>query len=222
MRVVVLVPRRADNGRRDHLWQYVKGRWNDLHPLFEVFEGEDETDLPFNRSAALNRAAKAAGDWDVALVVDADTFAGPTQIESAVLHAAITGRFTLCFDRWCALNQDMSDAIMKGFDGDWTPGVYASMGGTCSSLIAIPRELWDAVDGFDEGFVSWGGEDVAFWRACETLGGGFDRIPGDCWHLHHESAPRPRITENVARCERYGAAAYNVDAMRTLIAELHA
>lgn len=223
MKVVVLVPRRADNGRRDRLWSYVRSRWLAEHPQWKVFEGHHEEDEgPFNRSAAINRAATKAGKFDVAIVADSDSFCGPDQLDAAVALAAESGQMVLAFEWWNALDEQMSDAIMEGFNGHWETGMIASVQGTCSSMLAVPRALWDEVGGFDEGFVGWSAEDVGFWRACEALGGGTQRVRGVCWHLAHPSADRPNIGPNIARAERYGAAANDPVAMRALLVELKA
>lgn len=219
MRVVILVPRRADNGRRDQLWVYVRSRWETEQPDWPIYEGYHDTG-PFNRSAAINTAATAAGDWDVAVVADADSFVGTDQIAAAVSRAAKSGQMVIAFEWWNALNEAMSDQIISGYSGYWESGMIASVQGTCSSMLAVPRPLWNDVGGFDEGMIGWGAEDVAFWRACEALGGGTQRVAGVCWHLWHPSADRPHIGENIARVERYGAAANDPVAMRALIAEL--
>lgn len=223
MKVVILVPRRADNGRRDQLWAYVRSRWETEHPTWPIYAGHHD-DGPFNRSAAINAAAAVAGidGWDVAVIADSDSFVGKEQTESAAQVAARTGQMTIAFEWWNALNEPMTDQIIGGFNGYWDTGIMASVQGTCSSMLAVPRSLWDAVGGFDEGFVSWGGEDVGFWRACEALGGGTQRVPGVCWHLYHQSADRPRIAQNIARAELYGAAANDPVAMRDLIDRLKA
>ena len=221
MKIVVLVPRRADNGRRDALWAYCRSRWTAEHPAWKIVEGHHD-DGPFNRSAAINAAAIKAGKFDVAIIADSDSFAGPDQTDEAVALAASSGQMVIAFEWWNALNEAMSDAVMGGFNGHWETGMIASVQGTCSSMLAIPRALWDEVGGFDAGMVGWGAEDVAFWRACEALGGGTQRVAGTCWHLWHASADRPHIGANIARMERYGAAANDPVAMRALLAELKA
>lgn len=219
MKIVILVPRRKDNGRRDAIWSYVKSRWVAEHPTWKIHEGFHNTG-PFNRSAAINAAARKAGKWDVAVVADSDSFVGPDKIDLAVELAASSGQMVLAFEWWNALTEAMSDQVIAGFNGHWEAGMIASVQGTCSSMIAVPRALWDDVGGFDDGMRGWGAEDVAFWRACEALGGGTQRVPGVCWHLWHASADRPHIGENIARVERYGAAANDPVAMRALLAEL--
>lgn len=80
MRTVVLIPFRSDGGRRDQLLAWVTARWQLVHPDFEVFVGSHDDGGPFNRSAALNVAAAEAGDWDLAVLADGDSFVGGEQV----------------------------------------------------------------------------------------------------------------------------------------------
>lgn len=222
MKVVVLVPRRADNGRRDDVWSYVRSRWADEQPTFKVVEGLHDDGGPFNRSKAINAAAKKAGKWDVAIIADSDSFVGPPQIEAAVETAARTGQMTLAYDRFCYLNFEMSNQIMAGFNGNWYAGVEWTMPGTCSSMVVVPRKVWDQAEGFDEGFVGWGGDDIGASHKFQTFGNGLQRIPGEVWHLWHPPAVHADNDTWVPRCERYAKASYNPDAMRALMADLKA
>jgi hypothetical protein len=226
MRVAVLVPRRADHGRRDTLWAFVADWWAKNHRDFAVHEGHHE-DGPFNRSAAINAAAAAAGDFDVAIVADADSFCGQQQITAAIDLAATTGRMTLAYDRFNYLSREMSDRVMAGFNGMWEVGVEWSLPGTCSSMVVTPRALWDAIGGFDEGFVGWGMEDVGASLAMQAIGGGLERIPGPVWHLHHtpsteNSHTSPQWQANVKRMRRYEACDYDAKKMRALLKRLQA
>lgn len=221
MRVVVLVPRRNDGGRRDQLWAWVKDRWGREHPDWPVYEGHHNTG-PFNRSAAINRAAKKAGAWDIAIIADSDSFVGKEQLEQAVAKCDSTGQITFAYDRWCALDQKMTDRIMNGWTGDWWPGVSITMTDTCSSMVVVTREVWDQCRGFDPGFIGWCAEDIAFAHAARTFGGGGQRVPGDMWHLFHESAPRPFANENVSRSGLYHQVAGDPEKMRALIDGLRA
>jgi GT2 family glycosyltransferase len=208
-RVVVLVPRRADHGPRDRLWRFVRAHWEDHHPFWVIHEGHHDEGL-FNRSAAINLAASEAGEWDLAVVVDADTLVGPQQVAAALAVAWSVGRFTLAYDNFCYLNRRGTEKVLRGYLGAWEPYVEWSMPGTCSSAVVVTRELWAAVGGFDPGFVGWGMEDVAFSLACQALGDGLERIPGPIWHLHHppsaENADTPAFRANIERLERYRSA----------------
>jgi GT2 family glycosyltransferase len=222
--VVVLVPRRIDGGRRDQLWGFVKSRWAENHPDWRVVEGHHD-DGPFNRSAAINTAARNAEEWDVAVIGDSDSFVSRHQANAAVRKAFAAGQITFAYDRFAYLNRRMSDRVMAGFNGDWWPGVEWTMTGTCSSMVVVPRQLWDEVGGFDEGFVGWGMEDVGFSLACQAIGGGMKRVQGEVWHLHHPSSPEnhqssPLYRANTERVKRYGDCDYDAGKMRALLAEL--
>ena len=221
MKVVALVPRRADNGPRDLLWGWVADRWATFRPDVEVWEGHHE-DGPFNRSLAVNRAAAAAGNWDVAVIADSDSFVCEDQFERAVEVAARSGRVTFAFEQFRYLSRSMTRRVMSGFNGDWTTGVEWTMAQTCSSQVVVRRDLWEATGGFDPGFVGWGMEDVAFTIACASLGGGVERVPGDVWHLWHPPSTdaTPLREANAARIRRYEACEYDPIRMQALLKEL--
>lgn len=229
MKVVNLVPRRSDGGRRDDLWTWVHDRWERLHPDIEIVEGHDDGPHKFNRSLALNRAAEAAGEWDVAVISDSDTFVDPAQVRAAVANAAAGPiRFWLAYDTYHYLSRAMSDAVMDGYDGWWgvNNGIEWTMTNTCSSMLTVTRDLWDTVGGFDAGFEGWGFEDVAASLAFQTFGGGVARTPGGVWHLHHPSSPEndsnsPEWKANRERMMRYHDVAYDQPGMRALLDELN-
>ncbi|HYH54022.1 MAG TPA: hypothetical protein VD761_07820, partial [Solirubrobacterales bacterium] len=117
MRIVGLVPRLSDGGERDRLWRYCQGHWAEQFPELEIVEGHDETDGPFNRSAALNTAAE--GDWDVAVILDADTILDVDPIRRGVEIAAETGRLVLPFTDRCLVNRQGTRQILEGYRGSW-------------------------------------------------------------------------------------------------------
>lgn len=221
MNVVVLVPRRDDGGRRDQLWAYVRNRWQTEHPEWGIHEGHHD-DGPFNRSAAINRAAESAGVWDVGIIADSDSFVGPDQIDAAVETCARTGQMTLAYDRFAYLSHAMSNAVMTGYTGSWWDGVEWYLPGSCSSMVVVARPVWDESEGFDEGFVGWGGEDIGASHKFQTFGGGLQRIKGEVWHLWHPPAVHANNDIWVPRCERYALASYDREKMLALMADLKA
>lgn len=224
MTVVVLVPRRSDDGGyRDRAWDWLALRWRHEHPDWTVVEGH-HVQGPFNRAKAINQAARSAGDWDTAVIADADTFTDPDQLRAAV-DVAANGRITFAFDQYCYLSRDGSQAIQDGFRGSWEPFVEWTMAGTCSSMVVVNRRLWDEAGGFDEGFIGWGFEDIQFSISCQTYGGGTNRIPGRVWHLWHPPSNEnnhrlPNWRKALARMKRYEAVDYDPDRLRALQDEL--
>ncbi len=196
MRTVILVPRRA-NPERDVLWAWCKARWEKYHPAWTIYEGHHD-DGPFNRSAAINTAARLAdadGRWDYAVVIDADIFLRASQAGDAVKRAMKTGRVTWGHTRWRGLNEDWTRRVVnvKGprdlgaeiRDIDMDLLIEKTNPISWSCFIVVPRKVWDAIGGFDERFVGWGFEDMAFKAtACGLYG--WERLKGDVYHLWHQ------------------------------------
>lgn len=221
LRVVMLVPRRADGGWRDDLWRYTSDYWSGLG--IDIIEGHHDDGGPFNRGAAINSAARDGGGWDVAVIADGDVIAEYEQVQEAIARTVDTGRVTLAFEKYRALSEAMTRRILDGFVGNWLPGARLKMDNHVSSLVVVPRDLWDRVQGFDERMVGWGADDVAFVAACRVLGGGIERVPGTVWHLWHPESPerdrrRGDYRANHALMTRYMATTDPGD-MAALVAE---
>lgn len=187
MKVAFIAPRRPDGGRRDVLWAFCQQWWADRFPGWPIHTAD--TPGVFNRGAAINLAASQAPDADVLVIIDGDVVADETQVQAAVDRAAETGRLTFAYTEYRGVNEAMSDRVLAGFDGNWTPGVRTKMNRHVSSILAVPRALWDQVGGFDERCEGWGQDDLIFAHCCRVLGGGCERIPGMVWHLHHPPSP---------------------------------
>lgn len=226
MRVVILVPRRDGIEDRDRLWAFARERWAGDFPDWPIVEGHHD-DGPFNRSAAVNRAAEAAGAWDVAVIIDSDVLCDRDKVVQAVDAAAGTGRMVLAYHERVSLNAKGTEKVMGGFQGNWKDRrmVHGTYMDACSSAVVVPRGLWDEVQGFDERFVGWGWEDVAFRIACETISGkSMLQIAATCFHLWHQPSGGNNRAEatfvaNQARGEAYRAAHWDRDAVMALIEE---
>lgn len=190
-RTVILVPRRADP-ERDKLWAWCKARWEREFPDFPIFEGHHD-EGPFNRSAAVNRAAKLAGDWDLGIVIDADIFLPVSQVREAIKRATKTGKVTWAHRRWRGIREDFTKRIVT--DGrDFGPEVdredmdilvERTNPISWSCCIVFPRAVFDDMGGFDERFIGWGFEDMAAQALICGLYG-HERVQGDVYHLWHD------------------------------------
>jgi GT2 family glycosyltransferase len=186
MKIRALVPLLADRGERDRLWKYCRAHWADQLPAMEIVEGHHEGDGPFNRSAAINRAAE--GEWDFAVILDADVIVDAEQVISALELSEETGCLVLPYTKRNMLSEAGTQEILGGFQGNWDRWVAARESERVSCCVVVPRALWDAVGGFDERFEGWGGEDEAFHNACRTVHGA-QRFAGAAWHLYHAASP---------------------------------
>lgn len=212
MNVAVLVPRRADDGWRDGLWQVAGGWWRNTFPEWAVVEGVHD-DGPFNRSAAANAAAMDAGEWDVAVVIDADVMTYRSPVLAAVRIGAATGDLVVAFNERAHVRRDVTERIVEG---EVFPDLDVCVDHVESSIwsgcVVIRRDLWDAVDGFDEAFVGYGFEDIAFvWACWSALGRPHVTLSNRLFHLWHPSAkPADHDSEYVTNrllCDRYRRAA---------------
>lgn len=188
MTTIVIVPYRPDHGHRDRLWNFVRDNyWN--HQPFEVVIGE-HLDGSFNRSAAINQAAER--DWDLAIIADSDTWVPAKQLHNAIQTAKVTGKLVAAFNAVVELSQPCTDNLLSGrltINGSFeATKVRTRDMETQSSMLVIPRKLWDQGPIFDERFKGWGGEDSAAWKTCSLLAGEPIRVSGNAYHLWHSPA----------------------------------
>lgn len=222
-RTVILVPRRADGGPRDRLWAWLRNRLEHDHPDWPIYVGERPAGEPFNKSAAVNAAAEAAGPWEVAMIIDADSFVSATNARRAEQLARQRGRVTIAHSKVHYLSETGTRQVMADYAGSWAPLVASTLNQGCSSVMAVPRKVWEATGGMDEHFVGWGEEDVAFFLAAITMGGGHERVKGDAWHLWHPQADgerdlnSPTYLANRVLRDRYMAANGDKTTMASLL-----
>lgn len=195
------------------MWQICAPQWTGLGwVLVEGFHLPAEG--RFNRAAAINRAAHVAGppdsDWDVLVVADADILVPDmSQVDAATLIAWRTGGIVLPYDHRRMVTPEATRQIVQGVTVDLKACSRPDRNtGHCSSVQVVPRALFDGVDGFDERFVGYGGEDEAFVAACATFGPPVDRTDGPVYHLHHPRSPERNPLDPGWQANRDRAAAY--------------
>jgi len=197
MRTVILTPFRPTDGREAN-WEFVQ-RWiAERYPHDHYVS--DSNDGPFSPAAARNNAARAAGDWDVAVFHDADTIAHPVAVAQAIDMAATSMKMVVAADSHMYCCPASSERIRATGDAGFarpdsfdTNGIYER---PCSGVFAISRKLWDAVGGYVESLHGWGYEDLVFLQQCGVFGDGNAWIPGHITlHLWHPKAERDARTE---------------------------
>lgn len=203
---------------RDRLWTHCCKHWP-----WPVVEGQ-HAEGTFNRGAAINNGAR--GEWDIIVILDADVIAPVEQIDQAIKTALETGHMTLAFDHYVNVSEEATERVLSG-SAEWpaeSDALY-TMDHHLSSIIAVPRPLWDRVGGFDERFAGYSFNDVQFALACQTLGGGMERVPGTVWHLYHPDDFSAGYRDEALRLscgllvDRYWQAAGDPVAMQALVDE---
>lgn len=189
MKAVVLFPWRGGDRDRERAYAIVKDHYAGLElPMFEGDAGGEK----FSPGASRNLAAKEAGDWDVALIVDADCLIPLNSVGRGFGTSLLSGHITLPWDSFYQMTEEghakrVDDRNPIGhplFEREWQANstCYAPIYSPGSNLI-VPRHVWDRVGGYDERFVGWSHEDAAFLLAA----GQFARLSGPMYHFWHRS-----------------------------------
>ncbi len=212
---VVLMPWRAGDPDRERNYTCVRDFWDDVGlPVFTADSGHEF----FTCGSSRNLAAERAGAWEEAVFADADVLPGSReQILDALATARATGAYTVAYSELRWLDAEATRAVCDGTPPEEVRP-YRAMAGPWIQTFAVRRDLFDAAGRFDEGFVGYGAQDVAFFKAAATLGGR-RRVEGPLYHLHHERRPdAERLPGNWIREERYNQAYGDRDRMLAVIA----
>ena len=241
-KISLLVPFRADDEGRQRNWDWLRQYWEHELPEAEIVIGKDRK-YPFSKTTAVNYAAKRArGKYFV--ILDADAFVRGSAIREAVHRIERAERdghrlWFVPYRRLWRLTETATERLISSppdcppryFGGCDVTGMEGSHHGRRFGAMAqvMPREAFFVAGGMDPRFRGWGGEDVSFVRAVDTLWAKHKTIDATLYHLHHEKIgsdwrnrvwrgqDRARVNENMAT--RYDRANNQYDKMRELTAE---
>ena len=153
----------------------------------------------WRKSWAFNVGVEAA-QADIVVCHDGDILV-PQRYAAEVLvrlgkgyEVAHLQRFLFCMGR-----SDTDAFLQSGVLSVFTPERVRQnwQGGT----VAIRKDAFWRIGGYDERFVGWGGEDNEFYDRCRTISGWHSGyLP--FVHLWHESQPEKMSRDRVANCQR--------------------
>lgn len=220
--VSILVPLNTNCPYRQRAWAYVERHYRTHHPEWDLITG-DHGGGPWIKGLALRRAAEQA-TGEVLVVADADVYTDPINLAAAV-ECAAGGDWSIPHKLVYRLTEAETQRVYDGHEprrGSVTIAPYEGAAG--GGLLAVRRDQWDAVGGFDTGFVGWGREDHSFgWAMLGTFGWNV-RQDGRLWHLYHPGGEGGRQPGEANRAlgARYKHAKKNPPEMAALIAERRA
>lgn len=243
-RISLLVPFRTDNAERRDAWVWLKRYWQHELPDAEIVVGHDIGGRPFSKTNAINQAAKRA-KGDIFVILDADTYISGRDITHAVnrIRQARNQDVPLWFVPYrhiYRLTQEASTRVLASDPKDplrfSEPPDNEDVEDTTGSLFGhkfgalimiVPREAFELVGCMDPRFRGWGGEDVSFLRALDTLYVKHKNTPNDVLHLWHprhgqvwstrtwDGQERPRANDWLAI--KYNRATNKPEMMRQLV-----
>lgn len=217
MNPAIIVPWRGGDPHREAAYDFVS-RW--VASTGMPWMTADSGDGTFSRAASKNLGASRCASWaDVFIFNDADMIVPVEQYHAAVEEAWATGNLVVAYVEYCALDEYHSKRI---YAGDVAPfserhpvsNVAFSVGG----VVAICRDRFYEIGGYDERFKGWGNEDFALAIAAGTLfGNPRPRLEGQALHFFHEHATlyvdEDQLQANAALLTRYNQIE-NADGLR--------
>ncbi|MEK5301605.1 galactosyltransferase-related protein [Bacillus sp. FSL R10-2201] len=223
--ISILIPYRSDKGPRDVIFNWVKDFYNRLLPEAEICVGCCNTNL-FSRSQAVNNAARKA-TGDIFIIADADIVYDPVLINEAINlldnHAWIVPYSDIQYITEDSTKKLLNTEVIWPIKLELELNPFnAYIGNITGGLVIIPRKHFESVNGFDQRFLGWGGEDDAFTFSVNTICGHFKRLDRSIYHLWHppvKAIGNPHYEMNYSLYTRYAHASNNPEIMRQLILE---
>jgi lipopolysaccharide biosynthesis glycosyltransferase len=220
--VSILIPYKPDNGIRDRNLNWIINFYKKIFPNVEICVGIS-TDELFNRSRAINLAAKQA-TRDIFVIADGDVFCEPEVIKDSIKHLE-TSPWIIPFRKIVRISEANSRKLVEA-EPTWPleisdyETIHTPEPNYLGGLNVITRDHFMAVGGFDERFMGWGGEDDAFSCAVNTLCGPFKRLWHTIYHLWHPVVGydnNPNGNNNLMTRELYYQANNDKEKMRQVL-----
>ncbi|MGG1675871.1 galactosyltransferase-related protein [Neobacillus sp. NRS-1170] len=202
-KVSVLFPFGTDHGPREQNFNWTKRFYEKMMPEVEICIGESR-DQPFSRSQAINHAA-AQATRDIFAIADTDIIYDPVVLIEAIKLLDVY-TWVLPFDKSFNMDKQSSEELLKLEPGWPLPiNVNGHIPGQIGYglLNVIPRKHFEAVGGFDERFLGWGGEDDAFAASVNGLCGWLTRMNHTAYHLWHPPGDYTYYGENLKYLKPY-------------------
>jgi len=222
--VSVLIPYSSGDEHRRAAHDYVLRWYTRHHPGWEIIEGTCAGE--WSKGEALADAA-ARASHDILVLADADSIVPADTLAEAARRVADGAAWVMPHRRVYRFDQAPTEAVYAGAEPEanvaWCRNRRPYAGVTGGGIVALSRAAWDTVGGIDPRFVGWGGEDIAFGWALETLCGPAVHLHAPLFHLWHrqefQGEHRRGSPESEALAGRYRQARSDPDQMRALVAE---
>lgn len=187
----VIIPFRGGDHWREQNFDIVRYLWSQAG--LSVIDADSGHDV-FNRSASRNVAA-AQSKAEYLLVADADTFVESWQVFEALKMMGdeedpapwvipYANGFYYNLSQECTQRIWHSPNARGKWELSWEHQLLSWAG-----VLLVRREDFEKVGGYDERFVGWGHEDVAFRIKLDAEVGQHRRTGGSAYHLWHPVDP---------------------------------
>lgn len=220
--VSIVMPYTSNDPARQAARRYVLDWYARHHPGWELIEGDSGAG-EWSKGRALADAAGRA-THDILVLADADSIVPPEFLEEATRRVVGGAGWVMPHRTVYRLSQAHTERVYAGAEPanrDLCRPAYRGVVG--GGITVLSRDTWRAVGGIDPRFVGWGGEDIAFGWALETLIGPAVKLTAPLYHLWHQQEAqgdhRRGCPASEALAGRYRQARNKPDVMRALVAE---
>ncbi len=223
--VSVIVPFRPDGAERDLAFDWVKRRYEALHPDWEFLIGTCPDAHRWKKGVAIAEALLRAKGATL-VIADADVFIEPQALSEAVdLVQRREAEWVVPHRLVKRLNSPSTDLVLDSDPSNGTEGPrklrrapYEGYAG--GGVVVITRSDYEASGGIPIAFAGWGAEDECLAIILDTLLGPHTRLDYDLWHLYHSPVRRMAgvsYKQNRAILQLYAERVADPDAMWELI-----
>ena len=204
-RISVIIPFQSADPDRIRIFEWVYRYWKRALPDAEIIVAGN-SEIPFHKTQAVNEGVdRSCGD--IIVIMDGDCYMDARTIEvlaQRIREARREGRhlWYIPYRRFYRLNKFASELLLQSPPrhplhisdpppADWVEHLEThSSGHYWGALIQVmPREAFYAAGGMDLRFQGWGGEDVSFMHAVDTVWGRHKTFDGPVFHIWHPVIP---------------------------------
>lgn len=185
MNISILFPISKDLSKdRKFNFNFLYNYYQSILPTAEFIIGIDDSNKDkFCKSRAINNAAKKALK-DILFIVDIDMYFGKIEILEGIKKLDSYG-WAIPYNNLIKLNKEQTILFIKENKIDQTANNYKFHVRAGGGQL-VNKEIFNLVQGYDERFVGWGGEDTSFCASIECLYKPGITIVGNGYHLYHK------------------------------------
>lgn len=222
--VSVVIPFASEDPHRLAALQYVRDWYAEHFPAWQLVVGGG---IPgsWSKGATLANLVEQASH-DLLVIADADCITRTAELAEAVARvAAGEANWAVPHRTVYRLTESHTARVLDGHAPQPRALDRPKHNGTVGGgIVVVTRDAWNTVGGIDPRFIGWGGEDMAFGWALETLCGKPIHLTAPLYHLWHPSEVTGKYRRGSPEAEalagRYRDARRDPDAMRALVDEI--
>ena len=198
MSLAVLIPYRPDSMHRERIFQTTATLWGRQDAL-RIYAMDRLDGELFSYARAANHA-RTGTNADVLVTYSVDALPIADEVLRTLESLLLAGTpWAAIFGGQRRFTAEQTERLIAGEEPDV---IGVPLGEYCpgrEALLAVRADVWDEIRGYDERFIGWGPEDLAFHRVLKTLYPNGQDVPthglfASLWHppVTRAAFPAPR------------------------------